>query len=340
MKHLFAPAFLAMFFGAAAAAAPLEMALPPAAELLREQDRGLATLHLPVGPAKADLVPTRAVEGHIWRRSWRVTGAQTTLEVFAPLRDALQAAGFHVEYSCAAQACGGFAFRFGIDTIPAPDMRVRISDFQFLSASRDADGMALSLLVSRSGGAVYVQVIERHSAQAPALSAADAQAADPDTAPPSAQAPTDTGSADTGPADATAGTAANSTADTGADGLRQMLLTYGHVVLTEVEFQSGSAVLTSGKIQSLQDLATLLRAEPDWKVLIVGHTDTVGSLDANTALSRRRAAAVRQHLQEVEGMRGDRLQVAGAGFMAPLTQNATPEGREENRRVEVVLIAP
>ena len=84
-------------------------------------------------------MPTRAVEGdQIWRRSWRVSGAQTTLEVFAPLRDALLAAGFHVEYSCASEACGGFAFRFGIDTIPAPDMLVRISDFEFLSASRDS----------------------------------------------------------------------------------------------------------------------------------------------------------------------------------------------------------
>ena len=173
MKHRLLPVLCALtsvFFGTAAAAAPLDLvqdfALPPTAELLREQDRGLATMQLPIGPAQADRVPTRAVEGHIWRRSWRVSGAQTTLEVFAPLRDALQAAGFHVEYACASQACGGFAFRFGIDTIPAPDMLVRISDFEFLSASRAADGRALSLLVSRSGGAVYVQMIERHTAQA------------------------------------------------------------------------------------------------------------------------------------------------------------------------------
>ena len=336
MKHRLLPVFCAatsVIFGTSASAAPLDLvqdfALSPTAELLREQDRRLATMQLPIGPAQADRVPTRAVEGHIWRRSWRVSGAQTTLEVFAPLRDALQAAGFHVEYACASQACGGFAFRFGIDTIPAPDMSVRISDFEFLSASRAADGRALSLLVSRSGGAVYVQVIERHAAQA----------ADPAPTVGSTGDQTPEGSEPANPLPP-APTAAPEDAPEGPTGLRERLLTYGHVVLGGVEFKSGSAVLTSGEIQSLDDLATLLRAEPDWKVMIVGHTDTVGSLDANVALSRRRAAAVRQHLIVVEGMNRNRFEVAGAGYMAPLTQNTTAEGREENRRVEVVLIAP
>ena len=333
MTHRLLPVLCAALLGTAAAAAPLDLVrdfdLPVTAELLREEDRGLATMLLPIGPAQADGVPTRAMEGHIWRRSWRVSGTQTTLEVFAPLRYALQAAGFHVEYACASQACGGFAFRFGIDTIPAPDMSVRIADFEFLSASRSKDGRALSLLVSRAGGAVYVQGIERH-----AVLTADAvrpEGTAPDQAPDASPL---------GAPYATVPRAGSVSVPVGPDGLRDRLLTDGHVVLGGLEFQSGSAALTTGTIQSLKDLATLLRMETDWKVLIVGHTDTVGALDANVVLSRRRAIAVRQHLIEVEGMDSSRFEVAGAGYMAPLTQNATADGREENRRVEVVLITP
>jgi len=73
------------------------------------------------------------------------------------------------------------------------------------------------------------------------------------------------------------------------------------------------------------------------RILIVGHTDTVGNLEDNIALSQRRAEAVKEALVENYDIDPDRVQVVGAGYMAPIASNLTALGREKNRRVEVVL---
>ena len=70
----------------------------------------------------------------------------------------------------------------------------------------------------------------------------------------------------------------------------------------------------------------------------MGHTDNVGSLDANIALSRSRAEAVRARLIEAHGVDGARIEARGIGYLAPAAANDTAEGRETNRRVEAVLL--
>ena len=71
---------------------------------------------------------------------------------------------------------------------------------------------------------------------------------------------------------------------------------------------------------------------------LVGHTDDTGALQANVAVSTRRAEAVRARLIETYGVAANRIEAQGAGYMAPITSNATPEGRDINRRVEAVLL--
>lgn len=322
---------LALWWGLATTAlcAPLSLALPAGVELLRQQDQGAATMLLPLGPAQADVVPTQALEGRIWRRSWRVLGEQTTLDVFAPLRAGLQEAGFHVEYSCVARLCGGFAFRFGIDVIPAPDMRVRLSDFEFLTARRAADEAAIAVLVSRSGGAVYIQAIERHALNTPA----PPQIIAPEVEPPQEEAEPEA-------VDVTTPIPTPASVAGAPVTLRAALVQQGHAVLEGLEFASGSSRLQEDSAASLKELADLLAAEPDWRVMIVGHTDNVGGLQGNMTLSRRRAASVRSVLERDFDLPRARLEVAGAGFMAPLTENVSGNGRDINRRVEVVLLSP
>ena len=70
----------------------------------------------------------------------------------------------------------------------------------------------------------------------------------------------------------------------------------------------------------------------------MGHTDTVGGLEANVALSRRRAASVRDRLIERHGVPAEQLEAHGTGYLAPVAPNTTAEGREANRRVEAVLL--
>jgi outer membrane protein OmpA-like peptidoglycan-associated protein len=86
----------------------------------------------------------------------------------------------------------------------------------------------------------------------------------------------------------------------------------------------------------LQEMATLLRGQPDLEVFIVGHTDDQGSLDYNMDLSKRRAEAVAAALVDAFQIKRERLKPMGVANLAPVASNTTEEGRAKNRRVELV----
>ncbi|OIQ29199.1 MAG: flagellar motor protein MotB [Alphaproteobacteria bacterium MedPE-SWcel] len=320
-----------------AQAAPVDVPLPTGEELLRDQETPLATLLLPTGPVVGDRVPSEPLEGRIYRRSWRVNGTWSTLQVLAPIRSALEAQGFEETYACTARACGGFAFRFGIEVIPAPDMAVHLSDYEFLSAQNPETGAAVAVLVSRTGGSVYVQVLERYDPDEPLRPHAAPEQGD-DGQPEAAPAPVS--------ADQVAGVSSflaeaikkGGALSTGA--VADLLLLQGHAPLLDLEFASGSTTMGEGPFDTLRQLAAFLQENTSASVLLVGHTDTVGGLDANINLSRRRAASVRERLVSGYDIEAGRIEVAGAGYMAPLAPNTTEAGRETNRRVEVVLVTP
>lgn len=83
--------------------------------------------------------------------------------------------------------------------------------------------------------------------------------------------------------------------------------------------------------------ADLLKANPDVTVRIDGHTDSIGTEEYNQALSERRANAVADYLAKA-GIARDRMTVAGFGESQPIASNDTPEGRAQNRRVDIDLI--
>lgn len=80
----------------------------------------------------------------------------------------------------------------------------------------------------------------------------------------------------------------------------------------------------------------MLQEHPDLKLAIEGHTDNLGSAPGNQALSEKRAAAVRQYLIETYQVDGARLTAKGLGAGKPAAGNETAEGRQQNRRVELV----
>jgi OOP family OmpA-OmpF porin len=87
---------------------------------------------------------------------------------------------------------------------------------------------------------------------------------------------------------------------------------------------------------TLQAIADMLHQHADLKLMIEGHTDNVGSAAANQTLSERRAAAVRQALIAGYQIDGSRLTSKGYGATKPVATNDTPEGRQQNRRVDLV----
>jgi outer membrane protein OmpA-like peptidoglycan-associated protein len=108
------------------------------------------------------------------------------------------------------------------------------------------------------------------------------------------------------------------------------------IVLRGVNFDFDKATIRPDAARILDEAVETLRAEPDVDVLIVGHTDSVGSESYNLRLSERRARAVRDYLVR-KGISAARLRVKGMGEAEPVASNDTPEGRAQNRRVELLV---
>lgn len=100
------------------------------------------------------------------------------------------------------------------------------------------------------------------------------------------------------------------------------------------DFNSDCIRRESGPV--LEEIADLMRRNPDWTLHITGHTDNVGGDAYNLDLSRRRSEAVRNSLVAQYGIASERLATGGLGAAAPKDTNETPEGRARNRRVELV----
>lgn len=89
---------------------------------------------------------------------------------------------------------------------------------------------------------------------------------------------------------------------------------------------------------SLKKLALSLQNNAQTNILVVGHTDSTGTASHNMDLSLRRAGAVKSYLVAA-GVAGSRLNTQGKGETEPIADNRTPEGRVQNRRVEIVIVA-
>lgn len=109
------------------------------------------------------------------------------------------------------------------------------------------------------------------------------------------------------------------------------------LVLRDVVFATGRADLKPGATERLRPLATYLKANPDVRVHIDGHTDAQGSDASNQALSDRRASSVGTALAAM-GLDRARIDAVGHGEAEPVAGNDTAAGRQQNRRVEVTLI--
>lgn len=110
----------------------------------------------------------------------------------------------------------------------------------------------------------------------------------------------------------------------------------GRVATQGIYFDTGSDKIRPESSPTLKEIAQMLTEHPDLKLTIEGHTDNVGAAATNQTLSERRAEAVKQALITVYKIDGARLMAGGFGASKPAMSNDTPEGRQANRRVELV----
>ena len=246
-------------------------------------------------------VPNVKLTGAVTHTAFQSNVASKPDVVAAALLKQLIAQGYTLGLQCADQACGGYDFRFALPIMMPPAMYVDLGNYTFLSAYK-GKGQAVWILVSRSLNNTHMQLT-----QVRPTGDIDVKF----SALPIPKSP---------------------------DQLLGQLAETGHFILSDLSFEAGSANLNDDTFPSLLTLAQFLGENLDQSVVLVGHTDSSGSPDKNLELSRQRAQAVRSMLLgQFPDITPERVAYKGIGYLAPVASNATPEGREMNRRVEVII---
>jgi outer membrane protein OmpA-like peptidoglycan-associated protein len=104
----------------------------------------------------------------------------------------------------------------------------------------------------------------------------------------------------------------------------------------QVLFQTGKSQLMPNSRQKLNQVADVLKDQPTRSIIVEGHTDSTGTDAKNDVLSLQRAERVKDYLTS-RGVASDRIVARGFGSGHPIASNATPEGRADNRRVEIII---
>ena len=298
--------------------AALEISLPANARQTVERNTNPDSYRAPIGVFADGQVARINIEGDVRRAAWRLDSpGLTPLQVMGPLRTQLVSAGFDVVLDCASADCGGFDFRFATETLPGPNMYVNIRAYHFVTAIRpagDTPNEVITIFASTSATSAYVQIIQAGKLSQGSVAVVATAALSVKERPTTSQNIT-------------------------VGNFSERLLGQGHAVLADLDFSTGTSDLGQGPFGSLEKLAAFLAAQPGINVALVGHTDSVGSLDGNIALSRKRAQSVRDRLINTYGINAARLGAQGMGYLAPIASNLDAAGREGNRRVEVIILS-
>lgn len=264
------------------------------------------------GPHNDGELPTRIASGLVQEFTWQIGGEGTSTAALQTAFTAqLSDQDYEITFTCTAQTCGGFDFRHALPVGQAPEMYVDLSDFTYMTAQRDGDGglQDVALMISHGGATGFV-----HLAMIQPADAAEAPVVQSSRAPVIAPAAT--------------------------DDLIGQLTSTGSTALDDLQFETGASQLSTDSYASLTALAAFLAEDATRRIVLVGHTDALGSLSGNIALSRARASAVRLYLTGTLNVSPTQVEAQGIGYLSPRAANTTPEGREANRRVEVVLTNP
>lgn len=280
---------------AASALEAADIVLPATAELIDREVRE-GSIALPIGRYSVVARPSVSTTGQIARQSWVIPGTDNAEALIRQLQDQYERQGFAETWQCQTDSCGGFDFRYGIETSPPPVFDINLEEFHYVDL-RNEDGEIITLLSSPLNGNIYLQQI---------YVTADDE-----------------------------GEAFNFVTE--SETLTDTANT-ARIILTSVKFNVGSSTPSEYDAEEIERLATRLADNESETLYIVGHSDQSGSLQSNINITRARAEAVRRILIDEYGVASSRILADGVGFLAPIADNATEEGREANRRVEAVFL--
>jgi OOP family OmpA-OmpF porin len=130
----------------------------------------------------------------------------------------------------------------------------------------------------------------------------------------------------------------NITVNAGGRDMYDALMSDGRVVTQGIFFDVGSDRIRPESTPTMKIIGDMLKSHADLKLMVEGHTDNTGNAASNQTLSQKRAQAIVAYLTGQFGIDAARLQAKGYGATKPAKPNDTPEGRQSNRRVELVKI--
>ena len=286
--------------------AGLDVPYPNGVERLFIEQTENGTLRIPIAPwSQQSSVPHEKRSGTVTISTLELRATSITPEqVAAPIRQALRDAEFQITLDCMSNECGGFDYRVNTPIVSPPNMYVNLRDYLSITGTKGSDQI-INFLISKIGERVYIQ--ERR-------------------VDPAADAPV------------TASKIKTIAQPTPTTNISDLFTQTGAVTLDGLDFTSGSTNLGEGPFSILSELADYLRQNPNTKIVLVGHSDAVGGLEGNIAISKQRAEAVRQRLISKYGIQKSRITAEGIAYLSPRASNQTPEGREQNRRVEEVVL--
>lgn len=270
----------------------------------------------PLLVADKDKPVKKVVEGRINNRWYVSPKGVTPLEVYRNYRQALAAAGFQVLYACELAQCEKADVQDKVKDYPRTARWVK-SDAHIDSTFNSGNQLGFNYLsVSKTGpeGVTYIQLATSttNSTAVAGRTRVFLQIVEPQQM-------------------------EGNMVTVGAKAIGDGLQRDGKIALYGVLFDTNKAEIREQSAAQLKEMADALKAAPKLKVYIVGHTDSDGDLEANLALSQKRAQAVVAALSKTYGIAAERLNARGVASLAPVASNAADAGKARNRRVEMVV---
>lgn len=281
------------------------------AEIVKYETEAFTDYRLLTAPAKnyggldKNLDATTTLEGRVVRITYRAPAERSSLEVFRNYEKALAEAGFTTVFACDREACGGRNFNH------AATPKHHYMGF----AEYDEEQRYLAAKLARSEGDAYVSlyVVFNRAGGGPDKDRAMVQLDVIELEPMEERMVV-----------------------VEASEMERDLASEGRVAVYGILFDFDKDTMQDSSKPQLDEIAKLLKASPELKVFIVGHTDAQGAHAYNLDLSERRAGSVVKALAGDYGIAGERLTPVGVGMVAPVASNRTEDGRARNRRVEIV----
>jgi outer membrane protein OmpA-like peptidoglycan-associated protein len=287
----------------------------PGSMIIDYLEKNYEGVDVPTGPVitkdgKYQWKSSERAEGRYTRIRYRGPAGRNSLEVFRNFQTALKEAGFQTLYACDLAACDNLSFH-------------KFTSVDGVLAGNRAQEHFVSARLSGAEGTVYAQVYVTENLNWPPEGQPAGRRVDKGLAVVQLEI-SETKSMDAG------------LVTVNADAMKKAIVETGRVALYGLFFDTGKADVKPESKPALAEIVKLLNGEPSMRLLVVGHTDTVGSPQVNQELSLRRAQSVVDSLVKGHGIDPERLQAAGVGFASPVATNRNEQGRAKNRRVELV----